>query len=94
MTLAPEAIESSNAEVTFARRFGRVRALMAILVLCALAATSAAAVLVPVDASVTIGNSHTNRAREYRDAAAKSTAKSGAVRRGTALGEKSTSDPC
>ena len=93
MALTPEAIESSAACATLARRRPRVRALMAILVLCALVASSAAAVLVPADVSATSRATYMMSEREYREAA-KSAAKSGASHRGTAPGEKVTIDPC
>jgi hypothetical protein len=93
MALSPEAIESSEAGVTFTRR-SRVRALMAILVLCALAASAGAAVLVPTEDSATNRSSLVMSGRDSREAAAKSATKHGASRRVTAPGEKATSDPC
>jgi len=89
MALSPEAIESSEAGVTFTRR-SRVRALMAILVLCALAASAGAAVLVPANDSATSRSSLVMSGRDSREAAAKR----GASHSGTAPGEKATSDPC
>ena len=94
MTLSPSAIDSLNADVMFTRGLPRVRALIAILVLCALAAPFGAAVLVPADASVTNRGPHVISAREYREAAAKSAAKSGAARRGIAPGKNGPSDHC
>jgi hypothetical protein len=94
MSLSSEAIESSAASVTFARRRPRFRALMAILALCALTAASGAALLVPADASATNRSSLVMTGRDSREAAAKSSTKRGASHRGTVPGEKATSDPC
>jgi hypothetical protein len=94
MALSPEAIESSAAVVAPARRWPRVRALMAILVLCALAASAGAAVLIPADAFATNRSELVTSGREYREAAAKSAAKNGSSHRGTVSGVKGTSDPC
>lgn len=93
MALSPETIEPSEAGATFTRR-SRVRALMAILVLCALAASAGAAVLVPTEDSATSRSSLVMSGRDTREAAAKSAVRSGAAHRGTAPGEKATSDPC
>ena len=78
MSRTAAGFESSNAGVPSARRLPRVRALIAILALCALAAPIGAAALVPAGASDANRGRYVSSAREYRAAAAKSAAKSGA----------------